>query len=88
MPEPVPPLPRDGIYRSILMVLAASVVVGAAVTLAGDLIYEDPAITRAGTGLGLLSGVLYIFFRFLGRRQALREAARRVAGTEGEARDD
>ncbi len=77
MTDRPPPLPQDGIYRSILLVLVISVVIGAAVALAGELVYHDEAISRAGAWIAVLSGVIYLIFRILGRREARRQAERR-----------
>ncbi len=76
MTDRPPPLPQDGIFRSILLVLVISVVLGAAVALVGELVYHDEAISRAGAWLAVLSGVVYLFFRILGRREARRQARR------------
>ena len=75
-----PPLPRDGIYRAILTVLVANLILGAALALAGDLVWHSPGLSQAGTWLALASGGAYFFFRILGAREA-RKRARAAADT-------
>ena len=74
-PRNHPPLPRDGIYRAILAVLAATVAAGALIAIAGETVYHDPVLARAGTGLALVAGAIYAFFRILGAREARRRNA-------------
>lgn len=69
-----PPLPQDGIYRTILWALVLTVVSGALVAIAGDTVYHDPAMSRVGTGAALIGAALYVLFRFLGAREAMRRA--------------
>lgn len=73
------PLPQSGIHRTILWLMVANVVAGVALMLLGGELWEDPAIRRFGTWLAVISGALYLFFRWLARR----EAARRRAEAEG-----
>ncbi len=87
MTDRPPPLPQDGIFRSILLVLVISVVLGAVVALVGELVYHDQGISRAGAWIAVLSGVVYLFFRILGRRQARRQAQRQSGGQAGRRRD-
>jgi len=61
---------RDPIYRGILWVLVASVLVGAVLTLAGEALFGSRALASAGLGLAVVCGALYWFFRLLGRRRA------------------
>ena len=72
MAPPQPPVPQDGIYRAILIVLVASVLLGAAVALAGELVYQDKGIAHAGAWMALICGGLYFFFRLLGKREMQR----------------
>lgn len=69
-----PPLPQDGIYRTILLVLVVDIVAGTLLALAGDSLFQRPALSTLGTALALIGAALYVFFRFLGARQAKREA--------------
>jgi len=71
------PLPQDSIYRAILKVLVASVVAGALLTLAGELVYHDPGIARAGAYIALVCGAIYFVFRWLGRREMRRREQER-----------
>ncbi|MCG8354047.1 MAG: hypothetical protein MI920_00610 [Kiloniellales bacterium] len=71
-----PPLPQDGIYRAILAVMVASVILGAVIALVGELVYHDKTISRVGTWAVLISGAIYFVFRWLGRREAKRQAER------------
>ena len=80
MSQPDPPLPQDGIYRTILGVLVASVLLGGVIGLAGDLVYKDRGIALAGTWMAVICGGLYFFFRLLGKREARRQAERQRDG--------
>ena len=75
MPRQSPPLPPDGIYRAILLVLVASLLAGAALALAGELAWHSPGLSQAGTWLVLAAGGAYLIFRVLGVREARRRAA-------------
>ena len=65
--------PPDPIYRIILWVLVADVVIGAGLALAGEFIWPSAALRYTGVGLAVLAGLLYLFFRWLGRRAGGRE---------------
>ncbi|MGF1631851.1 MAG: hypothetical protein ACFCUT_20430 [Kiloniellaceae bacterium] len=65
--------PRDEpVYRAILAVLVASVLAGAALTLAGEAVFSSRALANAGLGMAVVCGLLYWVFRLLGRRAASR----------------
>lgn len=49
------------------------VVIGAVLTLTGELVFHDPGISLFGTLLVVVGGLLYVCFRWLGRREAKRE---------------
>ena len=84
MPPDPTSAPDDGIYRTILIVLVASLILGAIVALAGDLVLDSPGLSQAGTWLVLASGGAYLFFRVLGAREARKRARREAEGkTEG-----
>lgn len=68
------PLPQDGIYLTILLLLLGSVVLGVALMLLGGELWDDPGVSWAGFWIAGVSAPLYLFFRWLG----LREARRRV----------
>lgn len=70
-------MPDDGIYRAILIVLVISVVAGALAMLVGERIFHSEAMESAGAGLALVSGAVYFFFRWLGRREARRRGGER-----------
>ncbi len=74
MRRETPPLPKDGIYRTILWALVATVIGGALIALGGDLVLHDPAVNRFGAITALIGAGLYVFFRFLGAREAKRHA--------------
>lgn len=61
---------REPIYRAILMVLVASVLAGAVITLTGESLFRSRALASAGLGLAVVCGVLYWVFRLLGRAAA------------------
>ena len=75
-PQPSGDPRREPIYRAILAVLIASVLVGAALTLAGEALFGSRALANAGLGMAVLCFVLYWIFRLLGRRAAQNEARR------------
>lgn len=74
MRGPHPPLPDSGIYRLILWVMVATVVCGAILAIAGETLAQDPGLSRLGTGMALIGGAIYGFFRWLGLREARRRA--------------
>ncbi len=74
MPRGTPPPPDDGIYRAILVVLVLSVVAGAAITLAGQFVWQRADIGELGAWIALVSGAIYLVFRCLGAREARRRA--------------
>lgn len=76
MAEKTPPLPDDGIYRAILVVLVISLMIGAAMSLAGELVWHNEAISQTGGWIAVISGAAYFVFRWLGRREAKRRAQR------------
>jgi threonine/homoserine efflux transporter RhtA len=80
MPRETPPLPQDGIYRAILMVLVLSVLAGAALALLGELVWQREDMSETGTWIALVSGGLYVVFRFLGAREARRREEDRAGG--------
>ncbi len=82
MPRRSAPLPPDGIYRTILMVLVASLLTGAVVALLGELVWHSPGLSQAGTWLVVATGGAYFFFRVLGAREARRRAAEEATDSE------
>ncbi len=72
MRREAPPLPRDGIYRAILWVLAASAIGGVLIAIGAETLARSPELNRFGAIVALISGVLYGFFRYLGGREAKR----------------
>jgi uncharacterized membrane protein YdjX (TVP38/TMEM64 family) len=77
-------MPTDGIFRAILIALVITILSGALLTLAGEYYFQDEGIKRLGVGIVLTGGMIYFFFRVLGRR----EAKRRQALAERETGDD
>ena len=84
MPRATPPPPNDGIYRAILLVLILSVVAGGAIALAGRFVWQRPDIGELGTWIVLVSGAIYLVFRWLGVREARRRAQAADEGGEEE----
>lgn len=82
MPGKIPPLPQDGIYRAILVIMVLTILFGAVVTLAGHYYFNDPGVSRFGFGVVMVGAVIYLFFRILGRRQAARDETRRTRGDD------
>ncbi len=78
MREPRDDPQNEPVYRAILAVLVASVLVGGLLTLAGEPLFGSRALTSAGFGMALVCGALYWVFRLIGRRaQRQHEAQRR-----------
>ena len=77
-----PALPDDRLYRAILLVLLISLLAGVGVVLAGKVVLRSEAAAAAGAWLAMVSGVVYFFFRWLGRR----EARRRLGDQDGRER--
>lgn len=75
-----PNLPEEGIYRAILLVMVATVVLGVLLAIAGETLWHDPAIGRLGAAMALIGAAIYAFFRWLG----IREARRRAEGGRGD----
>ncbi len=67
-------MPRNGIFRAILWVLALTVVAGAALAILGETAAHDPVMVRVGAGVALVAGAIYAFFRRLGAKQSKRRA--------------
>ncbi len=80
MVRPDAPLPDEPIYRAILLVLVLSVVAGALLALVGDQLWQSDAVGQAGTGIAVVSGLIYFVFRWLGAREARRRATRENNG--------
>ncbi|MGF1595281.1 MAG: hypothetical protein ACFCUW_18525 [Kiloniellaceae bacterium] len=68
---------EEPIYRGVLWVLVASVLVGAVLTLAGEPLFGSRALANVGLGMAVVCGALYWVFRLLGRSAARRAAQRR-----------
>ncbi|SMF08641.1 hypothetical protein SAMN06265365_102169 [Tistlia consotensis] len=72
-------MPRDPIYRTILLLLGLDAVAGAVLMLLGHYRFHDQALVDLGAGLGVAGGLLYLFFRWWGRRRlAQRDDDRRT----------
>ena len=69
-----PPLPDNGIYRFILWLMVVTVIGGAILAIAGETLAQNPALSRLGTGMALIGGAIYAFFRWLGHREARRRS--------------
>jgi len=70
------PLAGDGIYRLILWLMIATVICGAVLAIVGGTVAQNQALSRLGTGMAVIGGVIYAFFRWLGLREARRRQAR------------
>ena len=76
-PPDEPNLAREEpIFGAILWVLVLSVVAGVVLALVGDLVLGSDAVRNAGTGIGVVSGLIYFAFRWLGKREAARRRSR------------
>ncbi len=70
VPDDKDQLPNDGVYRAILWALVLTVMAGAVFAIVGETVLHDPIMARVGTGVALVAGAIYAFFRRLGTRQA------------------
>ncbi len=75
-------LPEESIYRAILIVLVVSLLAGVAITLVGEYMLHSAPVSRAGAWLAIVSGAIYFFFRWLGRRETRRRAEQRDLGDD------
>ncbi|MDX1402076.1 MAG: hypothetical protein R3245_09155 [Kiloniellales bacterium] len=66
-------MPRDPIFRSILLCLGLTVIIGAVIALVGAHKYQDEGMKTLGVWIVMIAGACYLFFRLLGVRQARRE---------------
>lgn len=64
-----PPAPRRA---SLLPLAVGLVLVGAVMTLAGDLFYHSASLSWAGTAVAIAGGVAYVVLRLAGRRDRSR----------------
>ncbi len=78
-----PALPDDRLYRAILLVLLISLLAGVGTAVAGQVILRSAAAAAAGAWLAVVSGIVYCFFRWLGRREARRRLADQDARKRG-----
>ncbi len=81
-------MPQDGIYRAILWTMAATVVAGAISAILGETIAQNPAMVRVGTGVALVAGAIYSFFRWLGTKENRRREAAGDKDASGQNTDD
>lgn len=72
MPENRPPIPNDGIYRTILGVMVATVMIGALLAIAGETALHNPDLSRFGGGVALVGALIYAVFRWLGAQEMKR----------------
>ena len=73
-PQAPKPQPGDGIYRTILWVMVATVLLGTFLAIAGETVLHDPDISLFGAIVALIGGLIYAVFRVLGAREAKRRA--------------
>jgi hypothetical protein len=83
MAGPKASLPQESIYRAILIVLVISLLAGVAVTLVGEYMLHSEPVSQAGAWLAVVSGAIYFFFRWLGRRERRRRAEEGEPGDDG-----
>jgi hypothetical protein len=75
-----PPLPEDPIWRWILGVLAVSTAAAALIAIAAGQAWNKPVLSSVAGWSAVITGVLYLFFRWLGLREARRRAAEKAGG--------
>jgi hypothetical protein len=59
---------REPVYRLILALMTADIVLGLALAAVGEFVLRQRPITLAGLGLGLVGALLLVFFQRLGAR--------------------
>ncbi|MEE8559846.1 MAG: hypothetical protein V3S88_03955 [Alphaproteobacteria bacterium] len=79
-PQASKPQPGDGIYRAILWVMVATVLLGTFLAIAGETVLHNPDISLFGAIVALIGGAIYAAFRVLGAREAKRRAGRADGG--------
>jgi len=68
-PDPEQDPRNDPLYRAVMAVLAASIIVGAAATLAGEALFGSRALASAGLGMAVICLALYWILRLRARRR-------------------
>lgn len=81
-------MPQDGIYRAILWTMAATVVAGVIFAILGETIAQNPIMVRVGTGVALIAGAIYGFFRWLGTKENRRREAAGEKDASGQNTED
>jgi len=81
-------MPQDGIYRAILWTMAATVVAGAIFAILGETIAQNPIMVRVGTGVAVVAGAIYGFFRWLGTKENRRREAAGATDASGQNTED
>jgi hypothetical protein len=76
-----PPLPQEPIWRWILGVLAFSTVAAVLIAILAGERWQNPILSSVAGWSAVVTGLLYLFFRWLGAREARRQA-------QGQDRDD
>lgn len=77
-----PPLPDEPIWRWILLTLVAATVAATLIAVAANHVWQRPALASVAGWSAIATAALYLFFRWLGRREAERQAARRAEQLE------
>lgn len=67
-----PPLPDEPIWRWILIVLLVSTTVSVLLMLGATYAWRDPVLADVAGWSALVTAGLYLFFRWLGAREARR----------------
>ncbi len=70
------PFPDEPIWRWILMVLFAATLVATVLTFAAEPLWGNAALADAAGWSAITTAAAYLFFRWLGAREASRQAAR------------
>ena len=82
---------NDRIYLGILLSLMATVFAAALLAIAGDLVWNSPALRDGGFYVALVAGAAYFAFRIWGRVRAAqmqRDRLRRQLAEDPPADDD
>jgi hypothetical protein len=75
-----PPLPQEPIWRWILGVLAFSTVAAVLLSIVAGQSWNNPTLSAVAGWSAVVTGLLYLFFRWLGAREARRQAGGQDGG--------
>lgn len=78
-----PPFPDEPIWRWILIVLVASTTASVLIMLGATYLWDNPLLADVAGWSALMTAGFYLFFRWLGAREARRRREREGREREG-----